>query len=241
MRIFYTTLSVLLLISTVQSIAQSKSYAPEAVIDEKFGIQIYEPLNIMLGKDTIRNDENGYAANGFIEDFYTSGQLLHKGFYVDGQLKLYKNYYPNGTLERSFKVTDIDKSKMDLFYPDGKPKSAIEYVGTEAQKWTDYYPNGNVEFTEEYHKSFLYYVFKANYFEDGKPENTLELTNKKKLIYSQKYYHKNGNLKEEGEMQYNKAMFDYERIGTWTKYDETGKPIKKVKYASGKVQSETDL
>ena len=93
MRIFYTTLSVLLLISTVQSIAQSKSYAPEAVIDEKFGIQIYEPLNIMLGKDTIRNDENGYAANGFIEDFYTSGQLLHKGFYVDGQLKLYKNYY----------------------------------------------------------------------------------------------------------------------------------------------------
>lgn len=241
MKIFHTTLIAILLVNTSTLFAQSKSYAPEDVINEKFGIQMYEPLNMMLGGDTVRNDANGYAANGFIEDFYSSGQILHKGFYVDGQLKIYKNYYPNGTVERNFRVTDVKKSKMSIYYSDGKPKSEIEYVEAEAQKWTDYYTNGNVEFVEEYHKSFLYYIFKANYFEDSKPENTLELTDKKKLIYSQKYYHKNGNLKEEGEMKYNKVLFDYERIGTWTKYDESGKAIKKVKYASGKVQSETDI
>ena len=108
-------------------------------------------------------------------------------------------------------------------------------------KWQDFYPNGNPEFVEEYDKNIQYYVFKANYFENGTPENTLTLTDKKKLILKQIYYHANGQLKEEGEMKYNKSIFDYERIGTWTLFDETGKPTKKVKYSSGKVVSENDL
>ena len=70
MKIFHTTLIAILLVNTSTLFAQSKSYAPEDVINEKFGIQMYEPLNMMLGGDTVRNDANGYAANGFIEDFY---------------------------------------------------------------------------------------------------------------------------------------------------------------------------
>ena len=106
----------------------------------------------MLGGDTVRNDQDGYAANGYLEDFYTTGQLLHKGFYVDGQLKVYKNYYPNGKVERNFRMVDLKKSKMDIFYKDGTPKSKIVYVGSEALKWEDYYPNGTLEFIEVYDK-----------------------------------------------------------------------------------------
>lgn len=219
----------------------NNTYVPDAVIDKTYGITMYEPLNMMLGKDTVRNDDNGYAANGYIEDYYTTGQLLHKGFYVDGQLKIYKNYFPNGNVERNFRLTDLVKSKMTIYYEDGTMKSNIVYVNSDALKWEDYYPNGTLEFVEEYHKSFLYYVFKANYFESGNPENTLELTDKKKLIYLQSYYYANGKLKEQGEMKYDKAVFDYERIGTWKLYDENGTPTKEVKYASGKVQSEKTL
>ena len=217
------------------------TYVPDAVVDKQYGINMYEKLNMMLGGDTVRNDENGYAANGYEEDYYTTGQLLHKGYYVDGQLKVYKNYYPNGNVERNFRMTDLKKSKMTLYYEDGPIKSNIAYVNSEALKWEDYHKNGIVEYIEEYDKSFQYYVIKASYAENGNPRDVLELTNKKKLIYTQTYYHDNGKMKEQGEMKYDKAMFDYMRIGIWTLFDETEKPSKSQKYASGAVISEKNL
>ncbi|MCB0402271.1 MAG: hypothetical protein KDD41_09330 [Flavobacteriales bacterium] len=217
------------------------TFSPEVVIDPQYGITMYEPLNMMLGKDTVRNDQNGYAANGYLEDYYTTGQLMHKGFYVDGQLKIYKNFYPNGNVERNFRLVDLKKSRMTLYYEDGTVKSEITYIMSEAIKWEDYYKNGQLEFVEEYDKSMQYYKFKANYFENGSPENTLEMTDKKKLVYTQSYYYANGNLKEQGEMQYDKAMFDYKRIGSWKLFNESGVPTKLQKYASGDVVSEKDL
>lgn len=217
------------------------TYDAEAIIDKKYGVVMYEPLNMMIGKDSIRNNDDGYAANGYMEDYYTTGQLLHKGFYVDGQLKLYKNYYPNGNVERNFRLLDLKKSKMSKYYEDGTLKSEIIYIESEALKWEDHYPNGQLEFIEEYNKSFEYYVFKANYFENGTPENTLELTNKKKLLYTQVYYHSNGKVKEQGELKYSMEVFDYQRIGTWQHFDESGNPTKEVKYANGNVVSEKTL
>lgn len=219
----------------------NESYIPDAVIDEKYGITMYEKLNMMLGNDTVRNDENGYAANGYMEDYYTTGQLLHKGFYVEGQLKVYKNYFPNGNVERNFRMVDLKKSKMDIFYKDGTPKAKIIYFESEALKWEDYYPNGVLEFIEAYDKNFQYYVEKGNYFENGTPENTLVLDDKKKLLYTQTYYHTNGKIKEIGQMKYDKSMFDYTKLGTWLKYDDNGNPTKEIKYASGSIVSEKDL
>lgn len=202
---------------------------------------MYDPLNMMIGTDTVRNNEDGYAANGYEEDYYTTGQLLHKGFYVDGQLKIYKNYYPNGEVERNFRLLDLKKSKMSKYYEDGTLKSEVIYIESEPLKWEDYYPNGQLEFIEEYNKTFEYYVFKANYFENGTPENTLELTHKKKLLYNQAYYHSNGQLKEQGELKYSMEVFDYQRIGTWKHFDENGNPTKEVKYSNGKMVSEKNL
>ncbi len=217
------------------------TYDSNKVIDETYGIVMYEKLNMMLGKDSIRNGANGYAANGFIEDYYTSGQLLHKGFYVDGQLKIYKNFYPNGQVERNFRMVDIKKSKMTLFYKDGVMKSDIVYIENEALSWVDYYPNGTVEFEEIYDKSFQYYIKKGEYFKNGKPENILELTDTKKLIYTQSSFYENGNVKEQGTLKYNKAMFDYERFGEWKLYNENGVAVKSQKYVNGVVQSEQNL
>jgi len=216
------------------------TYVPEAVIDEKYGIIRYEKLNMLLGGDTVRN-KNGYAANGFVQDFYTTGQMLHKGFYVEGQLKIYKNYFPNGTVERNFRMVDLKKGKMDIFYEDGTPKSKIYYVNGEALKWQDFYPNGTLEFIEVYDKNIQFYIEKGNFFEDGSPENLLVLENRKKLLYTQTYYHENGKIKEFGKLQYDKSMFDYVRLGTWEIYDESGKAIKEVKYANGEVLSEKNL
>lgn len=223
-----------------QSHISEKKYNPDAVIDTKYGITMYKNLNMMLGEDTVRN-VNGYAANGFVKDFYITGQLLHKGFYVEGQLKVYRNFFPDGTVERNFRLIDTKKSKMDIYYKDGTLKSKITYINSEAQSWEDYYPNGTLEFIEVYDKDIQYYIEKANYYKDGSPENTLVLENKKKLIYTQTYFHENGKIKKMGQMKFLKMEFDYQNIGTWIEYDNTGRAIKEIKYASGAIQSETDL
>jgi len=241
LRIVFYTLTVLLSFSiSAQTKNGEKKYSPDAVIDAKYGITMYKSLNMMLGSDTVRN-ANGYAANGFVKDFYNTGQLLHKGFYVDGQLKSYRNYFPDETLERNFRMIDTKKSKMDIYYTNGTLKSKITYINSEAQSWQDFYPNGLLEFIEVYDKNVQYYIEKANYFEDGSPENTLVLENKKKLVYTQTYFHANGAVKKVGKMKYLKTEFDYQNIGTWISYDNTGKAIKEIKYASGAIQSETDL
>ena len=244
------TLTILNLLLTILSIAQNdlsnknlygNTYVPEAVIDEKYGIIRYEKLNMMLGGDTVRNNKSGYAANGYEEDYYTTGQLLHKGFYLEGQLKIYKNYFPNGNVERNFRLVDLKKSKMSIFYKDGTIKSEIVYIGNQALRWEDYYPNGTLEFVEEYDKDFQYYVFKANYYENANPEYTLEMTDKKKILYTESSYYPNGKLKEQGEVKYDVSMFDYKRVGTWRLFDENGNPNKEVKYASGNIVSEKNL
>lgn len=238
--LLYTLTFLLVMPAIAQKEADKNGYIPEAVIDAKYGIIMYKNLNMMLGSDTIRN-VNGYAANGFVKDFYITGQLLHKGFYVEGQLKVYRNFFPDGTVERNFRMVDTKKSKMDIYYKDGTEKSKITYVNSEAQSWADYYPSGTLEFIEVYDKNIQYYIEKGNYFEDGSPENTLVLENKKKLVYTQTYFYANGEVKRVGQMKYVKTEFDYQNIGTWVEYDNAGKAIKEIKYASGSIQSEKDL
>ena len=238
--LFYTLTGLLILPSFSQNKGEEKKYSPDAVIDVKYGITMYQSLNVMLGSDTVRNVK-GYAANGFVKDFYITGQLLHKGFYVDGKLKVYRNFFPDGTVERNFRMIDIKKSKMDIYYKDGTLKSKITYINSEAQSWQDYYPNGLLEFVEVYNKNIQYYIEKANYFEDGSPENTLVLENKKKLIYTQTYFYENGQVKKVGQMKYLMAEYDYQNIGTWIEFDNAGKAIKEIKYASGAIQREINL
>ena len=241
LRIFFFTLTGLLSLSiSAQTKIGEKKYSQDAVIDAKYGITMYKNLNMMLGSDTVRNI-NGYAVNGFVKDFYITGELLHKGFYLEGQLKSYRNLFPSGVVERNFRTIDTKKSKMDIYYKDGTLKSKITYINSDAQSWEDYYPNGTLEFIEVYDKDIQHYIEKANYFEDGSPENTLVLENKKKLIYTQTYFHANGEVKKVGQMKYLKTEFDYQNIGTWIEFDDAGKAIKEIKYASGAIQSETAL
>ncbi len=227
------TLSIFLLFHIVSSfaqfkgqIAEPKKYNPAKVIDPDYGITMYEKLNFQTGGDSVRNDKKGYACQGWIEDYYESGQLIHKGYYEDGHLKIYKNFFPNGNVERSFKLTDLKKCAMQIFFEDNKLKSDINYYQGNPQVWTDYYDNGQIEYTEENSKSMEYLITRKSYAKDGKPQELMELTNPKKKIYSKKEYYENGNIKAEGDMIYNPAVSDYQKDGAWTVYDESGKPSK---------------
>ncbi len=217
------------------SFSQEK-FTPEQVTDKKYGINKYDKLNHRIGGDSTRNC-NGYACDGWFSDFYTNGATLHKGYYVEGQLKIYQNFFSNGQMEREFKIVDDYKCAMTIYYKDGKIKSGIKYSDGNPVKWEDFYPNGNPEYYEEYDKKG-HYVAQKSFSENGQPQETLELVNKKKLQYSKKEYFENGKIKSEGETVYNEDLLDYQQSGKWLYYDENGKLVKEETYVGGKVNEE---
>ena len=237
-----TVLIFIVFISLNNSFAQFKGQIPEPkrynaskAIDPDYGIKMYEKLNFQTGGDSVRNDKRGYACQGWVEDYYDTGELIHKGYYEDGHLTLYKNFFPNGNVERSYIITGYNKSTMQIFYSDGKIKSDVLYYQNSPQIWTDYYQNGQIEYTEENSKSMEYLIFRKSYSQDGKPQEIFELINPKKKIYSMKEYYENGSIKAEGQMIFNAGVNDYQKDGSWTEYDEKGNP-KKEKWERGEEQ-----
>lgn len=204
-------------------IPQATKYDPAKVIHPVYGIKMYEKLNFSTGGDSVRNDKKGYACQGWIQDTYENGSIIHKGYYEDGHLTSYKNFYENGTVERSFKLTEYKRCSMQVFYPDGKMKSEVNYYDGAPQLWIDYYSNGQIEYTEESSKKMEYLILRKSFAEDGKPQEIFELLDPKKKLYSKKEYYENGNIKSEGMMKYNTNAMDYQKNGIWKEYDESGK------------------
>ncbi len=233
-------LSILAAVSVSYGQKNFKDQLPEKpkytadIVDEQYGILIYEPLNMVLAGDSVRLI-NGYAAQNWVEDTYEDGTLLHKGYYIDGLLKVYKNYYPDGTLERSFVNVDGYRAKATLYYPDGSIKSQVEYNEGAARVWTDFFANGNIEYYEEYHKSMMYHIAKKSYFESGQAQSLFEMINKKKLDYTQNDFYENGTKKVAGTLKYDKDAYDYFKTGKWVYFNESGKPIKDEEYSDGKL------
>ncbi|MBL7892915.1 MAG: hypothetical protein JNL63_09820 [Bacteroidia bacterium] len=227
----YICVSSLLIVTSCALAAQqiikgdaktNKSYIEAKILDPDYGILMYEKLNFMLGGDSVRNSPKGYACQGWVEDSYANGQLLHRGFYVDGQLKIYKNYFDNGQLEREFKMTDLKRCTMKIYYKDGKIKADIEYYNGGPVKEQDYYANGQLKYIEEHTRNMDYLIQMKSYAEDGKPQSLFEITDVKKKIFYKKEYGENGLLKEEGSMKYSSDILDYVKDGKWNFYDDNG-------------------
>ena len=206
-------------------------YEPTAVIDSTFGIAVYNELCPALGGDSVRYVKKGYQANDWIEDFYTNEKILHKGLYQMGRLKAFQNFYPNGTMERSFKMKDMKRGELIQYYDDGKVRSEVYYYNSTVQKQTDYYKNGSISFAEESDKKAEMLIKRNTYRENGQPFIVFELTDKKKKLYYHKQFNKEGSLWHEGPMVFYSG--DYVKEGEWKYYDKQGKVTKTIKYHNG--------
>lgn len=217
-------------------VPQLRRFDPAEVVDSTYGITLYDKLTPLMGGDSIRYDKKGYNVQGWWEDHYKGGALLHKGFYLDGQLRAYKNYYENGQIERVFRMLDYKHCEVFIYYPDGKIKSEVHYYNKVPNKEIDYFPNGNVDLYEESHGDNDYLIKRNTFFEDGFPEVVFELTDKRKKLYMHKEYFTGGKIKEEGTLKYSADKIDYVREGEWKTYDESGKLLKTQKYQGGELR-----
>lgn len=221
----------------MNQVPQVKRYTAAEAVDAEYGIIMYNNLIAAAGGDSLRYTKDGYNTQGWQEDFYVSGKTIHKGYYVDGSIKVFKNYYENGQVERNFTSTDPRRSKLEIFYEDGKPRSKVEYFEGNTQNQYDFYRNGLPEFVEENDKEVQFLYKRNSYYENGTPASTFELIDKKSKKYIKKEYYENGRVKEEGNMFLRKEMGDYLKEGTWMYYDEKGKVIKTEKYYKGELES----
>ena len=217
-------------------VPQIKRYTPAEVIDSDYGITIFNKMVPAIGGDSLRYTKDGYNAQGWQEDYYVSGKILHKGYYVDGSIKIFKNFYENGQVERNYTSTDPRRSKMEIFYEDGKVRSNIEYFEGNTQNQYDFFRNGSPEFVEENDKDVEFLYKRNSYFENGNPSSLFELIDKKSKKYVKKEFYENGRIKEEGNMFLRKEMGDYQKEDTWTYYDEKGNVTKTEKYHKGQLE-----
>lgn len=220
-------------VSFKDQIPEDRKYSPTEVVDPEYGIEMYNKLIFNVGGDSVRYGKKGYNVQGWMEDYYTDGTLLHKGFYENGQLKAFKNYYPNSIVERSFRITDYRHCEMTSYYQTGKIKSEVIYYDGNVQKQTDYHDNGVIAYAEENEKNNEYLYKRNSYREDGSPVIVFEITDKKKKLYMHKEFNDNGKVKEEGGMKFLDG--DYVKEGQWIYYDENGNVTKKEKYHDGSV------
>jgi antitoxin component YwqK of YwqJK toxin-antitoxin module len=216
-------------------------YKFEDVFDSSSGIFIYENFNSSLGGDSIRNNSKGYAVTGWWQDFYVGNILLHEGYYIEGQLKIYKNYYPSGKLERYFHYTDNNRFQMILYYENGNVHSDITYYQGEAETTYEYFPDGSPEYIEEKAKKNEYLITRKFYYAKDKLQSSVEISDKKRLVYNYKGYHENGQLEEEGAMQFYGEANDVVKEGVWKVYDITGKQTAMQEYAHGQLIEEKKL
>ncbi len=199
----------------------------EEIVDTIHGINIYEPLNIYLRSDSTRIEE-GYAVNGWKEDHYSNGQLLHRGYYLDGQLKVYKNYYPNGNLERSFKNYETYKSKEILNYPSGEIKRLSYYINNFAVEKICYNVDGKIKYHEKFNKDLVSLERRIKYYDNGNKKEELILNNEKKKTYSFIEYFVQGSTKTKGQLKYDGDLNIYNKFGKWIHYKNNGKVEKKI-------------
>lgn len=203
-------------------------------VDPSAELDHYENFNTSLGGDSIRLCD-GQPCIGWVEDVYPDGMIKHKGYYDTGELVVYKNYHPNGALEREFKQLDAVKSIMRSYHDNGMLRSNERYADGAAYEYTDYYVDGKIRYEEVKHRKQPYYITMNLYAADGNPISKLQLVDKRKIEFSQQEFHPGGALKCEGRARYDQARMDAQRIGTWNYFDTSGGVVKEEDYDNGKL------
>lgn len=212
-----------------------KKYQEKDIVDSLLGIDIYTHLIASIGGDSIKYNLQGYNLQGWNEDFYLNGKLLHRGYYVDGQVITFKNFFESGQCERVVMNPDPLHCIENSYFSNGNPRREISYYNGLPQKRVEYYDNGLPKYTEENEKEMKYLTRKKSWYSNGSVENSMDLIDSKNNIYSQKSYYSNGQLKEEGVVIFLKDTQQYVKDGTWLSYDSDGKNKQVKKYSKESV------
>ena len=95
-------------------VPQTKRYIQKDIVDPVEGIKMYNRLVEAIGGDSINYNKAGYNLQGWNEDYYMSGKLLHRGYYIDGRAIVFKNYFTRSQARRLQKYRSTRERKFLL-------------------------------------------------------------------------------------------------------------------------------
>lgn len=199
-------------------------------------LNLYERFNPATGGDSTRACA-GFPCMGWVEDQYGDGSTKHRGYYDGGHLVIYKNYHPNGQLERDFKRNDDIRCVERSWHANGQPRSETRYADGQVIFYQDHYVTGAVRYTEERQRNGGCFSRMELFAADGKPISTLNLTDKGRGLMEIKEYHPGGALRTSGMARCDKRSLETTRIGTWTYFDMAGVKVREEEYIDGKVHA----
>lgn len=197
-------------------------------------LHAYEVMNALLGGDSVRLC-GGHPCVGWVEDQYPGGGLKHRGYYDRGQLTIYKNYHPSGTMEREFRSMDAVKSVLRTYHANGRLRSETRFADGRSFFYQDHYVDGTLRYAEERHRTEPYFLRMDLFAADGHPISTLQLADTKRVEFVQREFHPGGALRSEGRARYDRSRRDTQRIGTWTYFDRAGVVVRHEDYEAGRV------
>ena len=203
-------------------------------------LNAYTALVVLLGGDSVRQC-NGYPCTGWVEDHYADGVLKHRGYYDNGRLTVYRNYHPDGKLERDFRAIDDVKSVLRTYHLNANPRSEARYADGVAYMYKDFYVTGQLRYEEERDRNASYFTRMDLYAADGQPISLLREVDRKRAEFEQKEFYPGGGIKCTGRSRYNASRMDTQRIGTWVHYDTNGRTIREEDYIDGMVHASRDF
>lgn len=189
----------------------------------------YSILAEFFGADTLRLQNNSLA-QGWIEDYYSSGELKHRGFYKNGKLLLYKNYFISGICAQVLTSSDPLNHTIDTYFANGFLNEQKIYFNSQLKKCTEYFENGNVKSKTEFERENKLIIYKKVWYSNGLLKSEMKLTDKVSKTYTERNYHDNGLLKEEGSLLISLDNKSYKRNGVWNTYDRTGRGLKSLTF-----------
>lgn len=201
------------------------------------GITEYDKYNPFMEGDSIRLCGK-VPCNGWIKDFYSDNiTIKHQGSYVNGKLtSVYKNNYPNGTLERFFQLSANGTSaNLETYYPNAQKHYKVVYRKQSIIEYEEYDDKGNPQIQEKMDKKGQYYEYQRYFYPDGKPFSHLTILEKGKKIYTYLSWYDTGEKRQEGFKICQLATGDYLKHGIWKYYSKDGKLLKSETYSNGRL------
>lgn len=208
----------------------------DAGADPAPDLDLYNRFNPTAGGDSVRRCD-GLPCTGWVEDRYPGGQMKHRGYYDNGRLVLYKNFHPNGLLERDFKRNDDLRGTERSWHANGQPRSEARYTDGQVQRYQDHYVTGAVRYVEERERNAGCYTRMELFDAQGLPISTMKQVDKGKGVLELCEYHPGGALKCRGRARCDRGSLETSRIGTWVYFDAQGNKVREEDYIDGKVHA----
>jgi len=172
----------------------------------------------------------GYNVQGWNEEYFESGQLMHISYYKAGKVVLFKNFYENGQCQNYIIYLDTGQCNLEVYFENGDLKHQMFYLNGKPKKITEFYPSGLPKMNIEYDRELNCVSSKKIWYLNAETQSEMTLIDEKAKKYSDRLFFPNGKLKEEGELLYSVNTGEYINIGTRVSYESSGKKKHTEKY-----------